>query len=59
MSYTVRTIDSKKYMHRSNHTSLKYVYKDVMEKDSIVVTQWGKDKEVIINTKNIVSIEHW
>uniref|UniRef100_A0AAU8GT54 Uncharacterized protein n=1 Tax=Mammaliicoccus phage MSShimriz1 TaxID=3230127 RepID=A0AAU8GT54_9VIRU len=57
--YTVRTVDNRKYSYICGNSSLGSVYKGVKSKDYIEVTKWGKDKEVLIDTKHIVSIEKW
>lgn len=57
--YTVRTVDNRKYSYENGYKALGSVYRDVMEKDYIEVTKWGKNKEVLIDTRHIVSIEQW
>lgn len=57
--YTVRTVDNRKYSYENSYKSLGSVYRDVMSNDYIEVTKWGKDKEVLIDTRHIVSIERW
>ena len=58
-SYTVRTVDNRKYTYYNSYKALGSVYRDVMGNDYIEVTKWATDKEVIIDTKHIVSIERW
>lgn len=57
--YTVRTSDNRKYTYVCSNRSLGSVYKGIKSQDYIEVTKWGKDKKVLIDTKHIVSIEHW
>ncbi|BAO09363.1 hypothetical protein [Staphylococcus phage S25-3] len=57
--YTIRTVDNRKYTYYSKHESLVTLYKNIISKDCIEVTKYGKDKKVIIATKYIVSIERW
>lgn len=59
-NYTVRTVDDRKYTYYNSYKALGSVYRDVMGNDYIEVTKCGNnDKEVIIDTKHIVSIERW
>ncbi len=58
-SYTVRTVDNRKYTYYNSYKALGSVYRDVMGNDYIEVTKWATDKGVIIDTKHIVSIERW
>ena len=57
--YTIRTVDNRKYSYENIYNDLDSVYKDIMSNDCIEVTKWDKDKEVIIDTRHIVSIERW
>lgn len=57
--YIIRTSDNRKYSYENSYKALGSVYRDIMSKDYIGVTKWGKDKKVIIDTRHIVSIEHW
>ena len=57
--YTIRTVDNRKYSYENIYNDLDSVYKDIMSNDCIEVTKWDKDKEVVIDTRHIVSIERW
>lgn len=58
--YIVRTVDNRKYSYESSYKSLGSVYRDVMGNDYIEVTKYGNNnKEIIIDTRHIVSIERW
>ncbi|QSJ04185.1 hypothetical protein vBSscSF1_114 [Staphylococcus phage vB-SscS-F1] len=57
--YIVRTVDGKKYTYECGNRQLDSVYRGIMSLDYIGATRWSKDKNVIINTKHIVSIEKW
>ncbi|AEJ79799.1 hypothetical protein QCF18_10125 [Staphylococcus aureus] len=57
--YTIRTVDNRKYTYYSKYESLVTLYENIMSKDCIEVTKYGKDKKVIIDTRHIVSIERW
>lgn len=58
-NYTVKTVDNRRYSYENRYKSLDSAYRDVMSNDYIEVTKWGKDKKVLVNTNNIVSIEKW
>lgn len=58
--YIVRTVDNRKYSYGNSYKSLGSVYRDVMGNDYIEVTKYGNNnKEIIIDTRHIVSIERW
>ena len=43
---------------KNSYKSLGSVYRDVMGNDYIEVTKWGKDKKVIIDTRQIQSMKN-
>jgi len=58
--YIVRTVDNRKYSYKNSYKALGSVYRDVMGNDYIEVTKCGNtNKEIIIDTRHIVSIERW
>ncbi|MBF0793369.1 hypothetical protein [Mammaliicoccus lentus] len=56
-TYIITTVNKKKYRHTSKLKSLPYVYREITENDYIVVKNNDYFKEVLLDTRHIVSIE--
>lgn len=56
-TYIIVTVNKKKYRYTSKLNSLPYVFREVTENDYIVVKNNDYFKEVLLDTRHIVSVE--